>query len=298
MRWQWTIPLAILYAAAMSGRWAEAQDRSGRGFRRGGDRSRREAPPDTGASSLRSGNSSDSPRQDDRKPNSATDRPAAAVPGFGTKEKLPVIASFDQVPRQGAAPANRSTAPSTDRGDRNENRGGGDNRDAQSADSRVRRYAEGLLRQYDENKNGTLEKDEWSRMRGDWQKADTNGDGIITVDELMAQLTSYSQRRPGDGGSGAATSPNAAPSTADRSPRGNFTSQKPRRFLRATERLPAGLPDWFTRDDADGDGQVTMAEFSSTWTDSKAAEFAAYDLNGDGTITPQECLAVEKKKKE
>ena len=39
-----------------------------------------------------------------------------------------------------------------------------------------------------------------------------------------------------------------------------------------------------------------MAEYAANWTDAKADEFARYDLNGDGTITPQECLVVEKKR--
>lgn len=52
-----------------------------------------------------------------------------------------------------------------------------------------------------------------------------------------------------------------------------------------------GLPDWFARSDTDGDGQVMMSEYSTTWTDEKVAEFARYDLNSDGIITGRECLA-------
>ncbi len=62
-----------------------------------------------------------------------------------------------------------------------------------------------------------------------------------------------------------------------------------------TERLPSGIPSWFTRADANGDGQVMMAEYSSTWTKTKVAEFKKYDLNDDGCITPAECVAAEKK---
>jgi hypothetical protein len=39
-----------------------------------------------------------------------------------------------------------------------------------------------------------------------------------------------------------------------------------------------------------------MAEFSDTWNDAVAAEFAKYDLNGDGVITAQECLEAQRKK--
>jgi Ca2+-binding EF-hand superfamily protein len=58
--------------------------------------------------------------------------------------------------------------------------------------------------------------------------------------------------------------------------------------VRASDRR--GLPDWFVRNDADGDGQVLMSEFSSTWNESKLADFQAFDLNGDGIITDREAL--------
>ena len=72
--------------------------------------------------------------------------------------------------------------------------------------------------------------------------------------------------------------------------------RKPGRFLTARERLPKGLPDWFLEKDVNGDGQITMAEFTDNWTPEKLAEFARYDLNHDGIITAAECLKVEKAK--
>jgi hypothetical protein len=53
------------------------------------------------------------------------------------------------------------------------------------------------------------------------------------------------------------------------------------------------MPEWFARDDADGDGQVAMKEFSVSWTDAVLAEFNQFDINRDGLITPQECLAAK-----
>ena len=60
--------------------------------------------------------------------------------------------------------------------------------------------------------------------------------------------------------------------------------------------MPKGLPDWFLEKDVNGNGQITMAEFTDTWTPEKLAEFARYDLNHDGIITAAECLKVEKAK--
>jgi hypothetical protein len=68
------------------------------------------------------------------------------------------------------------------------------------------------------------------------------------------------------------------------------------RFLTAKERLPKGLPDWFSEKDADHDGQVGMSEYAGRWSPETVAEFAQYDLNHDGIITAAECLKAEKLK--
>jgi len=66
------------------------------------------------------------------------------------------------------------------------------------------------------------------------------------------------------------------------------------RFLTPRERL-TGLPEWFLRKDADGDGQVTMAEYAKDCTPAEAVEFDRLDLNHDGITTAAECLKGEKR---
>ncbi len=46
--------------------------------------------------------------------------------------------------------------------------------------------------------------------------------------------------------------------------------------------------------DADGDGQLTQAEFAPKATPADLEEFGKYDLNGDGVITPKECVRALK----
>jgi hypothetical protein len=65
-----------------------------------------------------------------------------------------------------------------------------------------------------------------------------------------------------------------------------------RRFRTAAELLPDGLPDWFRKQDANGDGQISMAEYAKNWTEAKVAEYGKWDLNGDGVIEPSEALKV------
>src|SRR5205085_918923 len=51
------------------------------------------------------------------------------------------------------------------------------------------------------------------------------------------------------------------------------------------------LPSWFVELDTDKDGQVGLYE----WRGKRPLkEFKEYDLNGDGFITAEECLAVQK----
>ncbi len=80
------------------------------------------------------------------------------------------------------------------------------------------------------------------------------------------------------------------PPPAASSPRSS--NRKSYRIASATERLSAleGLPEWFGRSDADGDGQVRMSEYATSWTDDVVADFAQFDLNGDGIVTPKECM--------
>ena len=106
----------------------------------------------------------------------------------------------------------------------------------------------------------------------------------------------------GPAGAAASSSPSAAAKRGD-TPSGSASAKsdpspdspkrsgpKSGRFLTPKERLPKGLPEWFLEKDADGDGQVCMAEFASDWTPDVVAEFERYDLNHDGVITPAECL--------
>ncbi len=61
----------------------------------------------------------------------------------------------------------------------------------------------------------------------------------------------------------------------------------------AKERLQSrGLPDWFLQK-MDAAGQITMAEYSNTWTEATVKDFQKYDLNRDGIITADEVLKVE-----
>jgi EF hand domain-containing protein len=60
------------------------------------------------------------------------------------------------------------------------------------------------------------------------------------------------------------------------------------RFTRGSDKLPTGLPSWFKSRDTNGDGQVSMSEYSRSWSSSTAAEFRRLDRNDDGVVTAKE----------
>jgi Ca2+-binding EF-hand superfamily protein len=194
------------------------------------------------------------------------------VPGFGPVAPTSTVSTTTQ----GSSAASGSGTT-----------GGGSGSSGGSEDERIRGYAKSLLSQYDRNKDGVLEPGEYREMRGDVRSADRNGDGKVDQEELIVWLKRFSQG--GSSSSGGSSGRSSSSSSASAKP-GKL------RLSTALERLPSGLPDWFFEKDANTDGQVSMAEFTSSWTEAKLAEFMRYDLNGDGIITPAECLAVEKQK--
>jgi len=152
-------------------------------------------------------------------------------------------------------------------------------------DDKTRSFAQAKMKQYDKNSNNQLEKEEWSQMN-DGEKYDLNKDGIVTLDEIIQYVS-----RPA--GSDEAVDPSktaAKPSTS----KTTYTSGRPGRFRSVAERYP-DLPARFFQMDRNGDGQIEMSEFSTTWSEETVRQFQKYDLNGDGIITPEEWLKVEPK---
>jgi hypothetical protein len=149
----------------------------------------------------------------------------------------------------------------------------------ESGGDRYQRYAEAMMRRYDRNENGVLERDEWSQMRGDPSELDPDGDGRVTTEELAARM----------GGNRAGGTRQARSSASDDS-----ASGRSYRFLTAQERWPSDIPGWYAERDRDADGQLSMAEWASRWTADEVAEFARYDANSDGFVTPAEAIAGDR----
>jgi hypothetical protein len=172
------------------------------------------------------------------------------------------------------------------------------------------------VQKYDKNSNMMLEAGERTELKGEAAKSDMNNDGVITVTELVAHLSSGSSAAAKPAGG----TPTGAPSSSteasrqsegrssgggadarsgEKGPRRVYTAlptklnevaekRESNRFISPTERLPTGLPPFFKSSDKNRDGQVSMSEYSRTWSKSKVDEFLRYDRNKDGIITAKE----------
>ncbi|MFP6671943.1 MAG: hypothetical protein VB857_11050, partial [Pirellulaceae bacterium] len=214
-----------------------------------------------------------------------------------------------------------SSSNSSTRGSSTSGRGGsstsgrGSSTGGSSGTDRMAFFANSMMQRYDKNGSGVLEKDEWKEFRTDPSPGDTNKDGKLTKDELTKWMSSrFGQSRGGDsssarsgrgssgGDSGRGRTSGRGGSGGERSGRGDSGGSRSRggssqpdtpdsyRFKTVAERLPEGLPDWFKDNDADGDGQIMMAEYAKKWDAKMLDSFDKFDFDADGVITPQECL--------
>ena len=209
------------------------------------------------------------------------------VPGFAVQKESAGVPKFGVRIANSSNPPTSPPASKTASGKSSPPSSAGD-----GANRRVQRWAGAMIRQYDRNKNGQLESDESKNMRGEFKTADADGDGVITREEMTARLVQFSQNRS-DG-----KSPKSEAKKASSPSRPNpWADRRSYRFLSPSERLPEDLPPWFLTRDENADGQIAMAEYSTDWSSpsvaaANAAEFAQYDLNGDGMITPKECIVA------
>ncbi len=233
--------------------------------------------------------------------------PEPLVPGFDKVEEKPAIQGFGVLDEAASIKI--------------------EERDLREAEDRIKRY--------DTNKDGVLAKEEITngRWSEDPMQYDRNHDGRLSKSELavryakrriaeqggqpgsngmmasngsrpsgMSPWGGFSSRGGGDpstwnrgqdGGWGSRDGGNREPEKAD------AKKDQPKSYRAPTAKDKTnntkGLPDWFARSDANGDGQVMMNEFSPTWSEEKIAEFARYDLNSDGIVTSRECLAALKR---
>ena len=172
--------------------------------------------------------------------------------------------------------------------------------------TKVLRYAMRIIARHDANGDGVLEHSETKTMRGDPARADLNGDGRIPAREFAQYVANHGRA---DAEYGFSSRPRSAkegryppsllrPMTSDtpaESESGEAppaTESEPAAGPEPVEEIdpaartfhvrqsPGGLPSWFAARDANGDGQVSMAEYAPNATHLDVATFARMDATG------------------
>jgi hypothetical protein len=192
--------------------------------------------------------------------------------------------------------------------------------DRETVPSKVWRYAQRWVARHDRDGDGRLSEAEWQPVEGSLHAADLDQDTIVTVEELTRHMADFGMHRkirlmPANGGGVVPLPSLLAPAVAGGAQPAAFQAgeaaalaadeqlaepgwgddetaddAEQRKYFIPPSRLPPGLPDWFQKADHDGDGQLTFAEYIRLGSSSADKEFAKYDLNRDGLITPSEVL--------
>lgn len=176
-----------------------------------------------------------------------------------------------------------------------------------SLPAKIRRIAQQLVQRLDRNSDQKIDAAEWAALASASALPDGDADGGADLQEVADWLTRYGRgQRLWLGPVGPATRPTAAPepptapfsaadSAADKTsvPATGNPASRPRgqRFFVPAEALPAGLPEWFVARDADGDGQLTLSEYSPRGVPAEVRDFSIWDADGDGVVTASEYLS-------
>jgi Ca2+-binding EF-hand superfamily protein len=157
-----------------------------------------------------------------------------------------------------------------------------------SGSDRYKRYADALLKQYDKDKDNKLSKSEIKTMRRPPGQADSNGDGMITRDELIDSITNPKKSEPSASRDSEERSSRSTSRSrfSDRN-RESSDSGSSASSSRSSSRSSSSRVS-FSGNDTNKDGQLQMHEFARDWDAKTLEEFKQKDKNNDGIITRSE----------
>ena len=151
-----------------------------------------------------------------------------------------------------------------------------------SGNDRYKRYADALLKQYDKDKDNRLSKSEVKAMRRPPSEADSNGDGMISRDELIDSIANPKSSSRSSSSEEKSTRSSSRSRFSSRSREGSDSDDSKSSSRSSSSRVS------FSGNDTNKDGQLQMHEFAREWDSDTLEDFKKKDKNGDGIITRAE----------
>ena len=135
-----------------------------------------------------------------------------------------------------------------------------------SSSKKIESYAKNMLEKYDKNKDGSLDKDEIKSARSLSSKTDKDGDGVVTLKELIVEY----------GGDASGSSSRKRDGTNNQY------------LIKTGAERSSEAGSEFQKLDSNLDGIIQMQEFTKDWTAEMAESFTKLDADNNGTITIKE----------
>jgi Ca2+-binding EF-hand superfamily protein len=150
-----------------------------------------------------------------------------------------------------------------------------------------------MVARFDPDGDGVIkldEMDERMRMGATFmlQRMGVDTEQPIKVDEVRKRIEQQAAERGSGNSRRGARVEQKQPAREAYRVKGADRLKGRKSYASTARNLPEGVPGWWKDKDEDKDGQITMAEFTTSITSKSRDEFLEYDLNDDGFITAQE----------
>lgn len=154
-------------------------------------------------------------------------------------------------------------------------------------------YIAGVYKKYDTDGDDRLSPDELKKMRRPL-KGDANRDGFLSKDEAISYIKGDKDKKNGSSNASASKDRNGSSGGPANVASRQYTPPKSSGSRNSGSRSGSSSGGSLGSLDKNSDGQIQMAEFSSTWDEETLQKFRKADKDDNGIITADEWASRDK----